>query len=52
MRDGQKSHLNHEPETLIGVMATLIIATLSGFAGANRPTGRDESPLRAASGPP
>ena len=32
MRDGQKSHLNHDAETTIGVLATLVIATLSGFA--------------------
>ena len=32
MRDGQKSHLNHDPETMLGVLATLAIATLSGFA--------------------
>jgi len=32
MRDGQKSHLNHDAETTVGVLATLVIATLSGFA--------------------
>ena len=32
MRDGQRSHLNHDAETTVGVFATLIIATLSGFA--------------------
>ena len=32
MRDGQRSHLNHDAETTIGVVATLLIATLSGFA--------------------
>jgi len=32
MRDGQKSHLDHDAETTIGVLATLVIATLSGFA--------------------
>ena len=33
MRDGQRSHLNHDAETTVGVFATLVIATLSGFAG-------------------
>ena len=32
MRDGQRSHLNHDADTTIGVIATLVIATLSGFA--------------------
>jgi uncharacterized membrane protein len=32
MRDGQRSHLSHDAETTTGVVATLAIATLSGFA--------------------
>lgn len=32
MKDGQSSHLALEADTAVGVLATLVIATLSGFA--------------------
>jgi UDP-sugar transporter A1/2/3 len=49
MRDGQSNHLALEKETAIGVMATLMIATLSGFAAVYTERVLKQSTLQAHS---
>ena len=47
MRDGQSSHLGHDADTTVGALATLTIATLSGFAAVYTERVLKHAPLTA-----